>query len=165
MTLSDLYTSCATLHPEYYKLRTMKKIIALLILFYSIDSFSQSFEKHDDNLIYNMAGLNVKPEFPEGLLKLNSDINENLRKVGFGTETEKKTRANTRVKEKPKTKIYTMFVVEKDGSLSDIKVLGKVDSRKAEELIRILKNLPKWNPGKQNGIIVRVLYPLTIDRD
>ena len=159
--------SCATLNAEYYKRPTMKKIIALLILFYSIDSFSQSIEKHDDNLIYDMAGLNVKPEFPEGLVKLNSDINENLRKVGFGTEieTEKKTRANARVKEKPKTKIYTMFVVEKDGSLSDIKVLGKVDSRKAEELIRILKNLPKWNPGKQNGIIVRVLYPLTVVGD
>ena len=141
----------------------MKKIIALLILFYSIDSFSQSIEKHDDNLIYNLAGLNVKPEFPEGLVNLNSDINENLRKVGFGIEIEKKTRGNTKVKEKPKTKIYTMFVVEKDGSLSDIKVLGKVDSRIAEELIRILKNLPKWNPGKQNGIIVRVLYPLTVD--
>ena len=157
--------SCATLNAEYYKRPTMKKIIALLILFYSIDSFSQSIEKHDDNLIYDMAGLNVKPEFPEGLVKLNSDINENLRKVGFGTETEKKTRANTRVKEKPKTKIYTMFVVEKDGSLSDIKVFGKVDSRKAEELIRILINLLKWNPGKQYGIIVRVLYPLTVVGD
>jgi len=143
----------------------MKKIITLLILFYSIDSFSQSIEKHDDNLIYDMVGLNVKPEFLEGLVKLNSYVNENLRKVGFGAETETKTRPNTRVKEKPKTKIYTMFVVEKDGSLSNIKVLGKVDTRKAEELIRILKNLPKWNPGKQNGIIVRVLYPLTIIED
>jgi len=143
----------------------MKKIIALLILFYSIDSFSQSTEKHEDNLIYDMSGLNVKPEFPEGLVKLNSYINENLRKVGFGIEKETKTRANTKVKEKPKTKIYTLFVVEKDGSLSDIKVLGKVDAHKAEELIRILKNLPKWNPGKQNGIIVRVLYSLTVIGD
>ena len=143
----------------------MKKIIALLILFYSIDSFSQSIEKNDDNLIYDMTGLNVKPEFPEGLVKLNSYINENLLKVGFGAESESKTRVNARVKEKPKTKIYTMFVVEKDGPLSDIKVLGKVDTRKAEELIRILKNLPKWNPGKQNEIIVRVLYPLTVVGD
>ena len=143
----------------------MKKIIALLILFYTIDSFSQNIERHDDNLIYDMAGLNVKPEFPEGLIKLNSYINMNLLKAGFGTQTETKTRANIRVKEKPKTKIYTMFVVEKDGSLSDIKVLGKVDTRKAEELIRILKNLPKWNSGKQNGIIVRVLYPFTVVGD
>ena len=45
----------------------MKKIIALLVLFYSIDSFSQSVEKQEDNTIYAIAGIDVKPEFPGGL--------------------------------------------------------------------------------------------------
>jgi periplasmic protein TonB len=130
----------------------MKKIIALLILFYSISNFSQSIEKQNDNLIYDITGIDIKPEFPEGLEKLNYYINENLLKVGLVNET----------KAKAKTKIHTMFVVEKDGSLSDIKILGRVDTHTAEELIRILKSLPKWSPGKQHGIAVRVLFPLIV---
>lgn len=130
----------------------MKKVIAFLILFYSIDNFSQSIEKKDDNTIYDLTGIDVRPVFPEGQEKLNSYINENLLKVGFETQT------------KANAKSFATFVVEKDGSLSDIKILGKgkVDSRKSEELIRILKSLPKWNPGKQNGQIVRVLYVLPL---
>lgn len=123
----------------------MKKIIALLILFFSIDGFSQSVEKQSDNSIYDITGIDVKPEFPEGLEKLNYYIAENLLKAGFETKT------------KTNAKMYAQFVVEKDGSLSDIKILGKVDSRKADALTSILKSLPKWNSGKQNGKIVRAL--------
>jgi protein TonB len=136
----------------------MKKIIALIILFYSIDSFSQNTEKQVNDAIHSMSGIDIKPEYPEGLEKLNSYINENLLKAGIETKT--------------KTKVYITFVVEKDGSLSDIeingitvdgqKVNGKVDSRLAEELIRILKSLQKWNSGKQNGKIIRVHYPLLV---
>jgi protein TonB len=122
----------------------MKKTIAFLILFCSIDSFSQSVEKQADNSIYDISGIDVKPEFPKGLEKLNYYINENLLKAGFETKTN--------------AKVYATFVVEKDGSLSDIKILGKVNSRKAEELIIILKSLPKWISGKQHGKIVRVHY-------
>lgn len=125
----------------------MKKIIVLLVLFYSIDNFSQNTEKQDNN-IYAMAGIDVKPEFAGGLDKLNSLVNETYLKAGFES--------------KIKEKVIALFVVEKDGSLSDIKILRGVDSAKSEELIRILKSLPNWNPGKKNGQIVRVLYPLSL---
>ena len=126
----------------------MKKIIILLILFYSITSFSQSVEKQEDNNIYNTAGLDVKPEFPGGLDKLKSLVNENYLKSEFASER--------------KGKVYAMFVIEKDGSLSDVKILRGVDTDKAKVLIQILKNLPKWNPGKQNKQTVRVLYALPL---
>jgi protein TonB len=132
----------------------MKKIIVFLFLFYSIDNFSQSVEKQGDNTIYDIVGIDVKPVFPEGLEKLNSYINNELLNAGF----EKQEKTKTKVK----ANIFSIFVVEKDGSLSDIKILGKVDSRKSEELIKILKSLQKWNPGKQNGINVRVLYALPL---
>lgn len=125
----------------------MKKIIALLVLFYSIDNFSQSAEKPEDNNIYAITGIEVKPEFSGGLDKLNSLVNESYLKV-FPSEI--------------KGKVYTIFVVEKDGSLSDVKILRRVDTDKAATLIQILKNLPKWNPGKQNGQTVRVLYALPL---
>jgi len=127
---------------------TMKKIIAGLVLFYSITSFSQSVEKKEDNNIYNLAGLDVKPEFPGGLDKLKALVNESYLKAGFQSEV--------------KGKVYSIFVIEKDGSLSDVKILRGVDAVKAKELIRILKSLPPWNPGKQNGQIVRVLYALPL---
>jgi protein TonB len=128
---------------------TMKKIIVLLILFYSIDNFSQSIEKKEDNKIYSVNGIDVKPEFPEGLEKLNSFINENLQKAGFQLEME--------------TKLYAVFVIEKDGSLSAIQILRAGNLRIKEELIKILKSLPKWTPGKQNEKVVRVHYSLAID--
>jgi protein TonB len=127
----------------------MKKIIVLLILFYSIDNFSQSIEKKEDNKIYSVNGIDVKPEFPEGLEKLNSFINENLQKAGFQLEME--------------TKLYAVFVIEKDGSLSAIQILRAGNLRIKEELIKILKSLPKWTPGKQNEKVVRVHYSLAID--
>lgn len=126
----------------------MKKLIALLAMFYSVTSFSQSSEKLEDNNIYNTAGIDVKPEFPGGFDKLNALVNESYLKSGFASEI--------------KGKVYTLFVVEKDGSLSDVKILRGVDTAKAKELIRILKNLPKWNPGKQNGQTVRVHYALPL---
>jgi hypothetical protein len=57
-----------------------------------------------------------------------------------------------------------MFVVEKDGTLSAIKMVGKAkeDVRKTEALTQLLQSLPRWNPGKQNGKVVRVLYVLPL---
>jgi protein TonB len=130
----------------------MKKIIALLILFYSIDNFSQSIENPSDNNIYNTFGIDSKPQFPDGLEKLNSFIIENFQKSGIDKESI--------------AKVYSIFVVEKDGSLSDIKILRDVKPDVAAELIKILKTLPKWIPGKHNGKIIRVLYslPITFDK-
>ncbi len=124
----------------------MKKIITFLILLYSINNFSQKCV----DCIYDIKGLEVPPEFPGGKEKLNTYLHENLLKVGF--EMPKP------VKGKPSVKAVSTFVVEKDGSLGDIKVLGKIDSLKAGEVIKILKSSPKWSPGKQNGTIVRTAY-------
>lgn len=127
---------------------TMKKIIALLVLLYSIPHFSQSNEKQEDNNIYATTGIDVKPNFPGGLDRLNAIVKESIQKAGFETKT--------------KEKVVYLFVVEKDGTLTDIKMLDNVDPAKVKELIRILKILPKWNPGKQNGQTVRVLYALPV---
>lgn len=130
----------------------MKKLIALLILLSSVASFSQQVEKQQDDLIYSLEGIDVKPEFPEGLDKLNSYITENELKLGLEKQT------------KTSAKSYAMFVVEKNGTLSAIKMVGKAkeDVRKTEALTKLLQSLPRWNPGKQNGKVVRVLYFLPL---
>ncbi|WP_051197367.1 M56 family metallopeptidase [Flavobacterium soli] len=59
-------------------------------------------------------------------------------------------------------KLITEFIVETDGSLSEIKVLKDIGHGTAEEAIRVLKSSPKWNPGEQDGKPVRVMYSLPI---
>jgi periplasmic protein TonB len=61
-----------------------------------------------------------------------------------------------------KGKVYVTFVVEKDGSLTDIKVLRDIGYGTGKEAIRVLSKCPKWMPGEQNGKKVRVLYSLPI---
>ena len=60
-------------------------------------------------------------------------------------------------------RVLLMFVIERDGSLTNIQVLQTPDSSLSDEAIRILKTSPKWTPGKQRNQSVRVKYTLPID--
>ena len=59
-------------------------------------------------------------------------------------------------------KVFLTFVVEKDGSLTDIKVVRGIGSGCDDEAIRVLKASPHWQPGIQNGRPVRVQYTMPI---
>jgi hypothetical protein len=61
-----------------------------------------------------------------------------------------------------KGKIYIQFIIEKDGSLTEIKSIRDLGNGTAEEAIRVLKLSPKWIPGEQDGKPVRVQYSLPI---
>ncbi len=54
------------------------------------------------------------------------------------------------------------FIVEKDGSLTDVKVLRPVDIDLDAEVLRVIKGMPKWIPGRHNGQRVRVRHLLPI---
>lgn len=60
-------------------------------------------------------------------------------------------------------KVYIQFVIERDGSITDVKVLRGVDSSLDKEAVRVVKSMPKWKPGKQRGKPVRVSYTLPIN--
>ncbi len=59
-------------------------------------------------------------------------------------------------------KVYIQFVIEKDGSITDVKVARGVDASLDKEAVRVVKAMPKWKPGKQRGKPVRVSYTLPI---
>ncbi len=59
-------------------------------------------------------------------------------------------------------KVYLKFVVEKDGSISNIEVIRGVDPSLDKEAVRVISKMPKWKPGKQRGKPVRVSYNLPI---
>lgn len=60
-------------------------------------------------------------------------------------------------------RVLLQFVVERDGTLTNIVVLQTPDSSLSDEAIRVLKSSPKWKPGKQRNQTVRVKYTLPID--
>lgn len=59
-------------------------------------------------------------------------------------------------------KVYVQFVIEKDGSVSDVKVMRAVDPSLDKEALRVIQAMPKWIPGKQRGKPVRVSYTVPI---
>jgi len=59
--------------------------------------------------------------------------------------------------------VYVQFVVEKDGSISDVKVVRGIGGGCDEEAVRVVKSMPRWKPGKQKGQPVRVYFTLPIE--
>jgi len=97
----------------------------------------------DDNTIYNSAGVEVQAGFPGGPGKWQSYLRNNFTSP-----------------EEPglKGKVIVSFVVEKDGSLTDIKVIRDIGFGTGNEAIRVLRKGPKWTPAVQNGRNVRSAF-------
>ena len=87
-------------------------------------------------------------EFPGGLDAMRRYVISNL-KYPAGTEG-------------MTGRVVVKFVVEKDGSIGDVKVLRSVDPRLDAEAIRVVKSFPKWTPGKLNGKPVASWYALPV---
>lgn len=90
------------------------------------------------------------PEFPGGLNKLFKYINDNLR---YPKQAKRDNIEGS---------VRVSFVVERDGSLTDIKIARSLSPETDAEAIRLITNCPKWIPGMQNGHPVRVLYSIPI---
>lgn len=101
-----------------------------------------------DNTIYNIDDIEVAPQFPGG-------INKFYKFMDFNTKYPDEE-LNI------KGEVFVTFVVEKDGSLTDIEVLSDAGYGTGTEVIRVLKKCPNWNPGKLNDEDVRVFYSATI---
>ena len=106
-----------------------------------------TIENKENNAIYDSNGIEFKPDFPGGLKEFYNYIGKNFKVPDVKGLS---------------GKVITTFVIEKDGSLTDIKVLRDIGYGTRQEAIRVLKNSPLWIPGEQNGKKVRVLYSLPI---
>lgn len=90
------------------------------------------------------------PEFPGGEAGMYKFINKNIDYPRMAKESGISGR------------VFITFVVERDGSVTDVKVLRGIGGGCDEEAIRVIKMMPKWNPGKQRGKPVRVQYRMPI---
>jgi protein TonB len=59
-------------------------------------------------------------------------------------------------------RVVCTFVVERNGSISDVRVVKSVDPSLDKEAVRVIKSMPAWIPGKQNGAPVRVKYTVPV---
>ena len=84
------------------------------------------------------------PSFPGGTQKLKEFIEENLR---YPKELEESC---------VQGRVIVRFIVERNGKLSNVKVVKSVYPVLDKEALRIVKLMPRWIPGRQNGITVRV---------
>ena len=126
----------------------MNKFLFLAIAFFAIQivSSQETAIVSNDN-IYNSAEIEVKPAFPGGIKELYKFIGENYKSPSM---------------DGLKGKVYLTFVIEKDGRLTDIKVLRDIGYGTGAEAIRVLSKCPNWIPGEQNGKKVRCSYNLPI---
>ena len=60
-------------------------------------------------------------------------------------------------------KVFVTFVVERDGLLTDVKIVKGVSKTLDEETLRVIKLSPKWIPGSQHGVAVRVKYTVPVN--
>ena len=60
-------------------------------------------------------------------------------------------------------RVVVSFTVEKDGSVSDVQTRRTPDTRLSDGVVALIKQSPKWEPGRQRGVAVRVQYTLPID--
>lgn len=90
------------------------------------------------------------PEFPGGESALYGYLAENIKYPQMAKESGIQGR------------VFVTFVVERDGSVTDVRVLRGIGGGCDEEAIRVVQNMPKWTPGKQRGKSVRVQYNLPV---
>ena len=106
-----------------------------------------------DNNVYSAAGIEVQAEFPGGAAAFTKWCGKN-----FNSE-----KIQENLSQNLQGVIIIDFVVEKDGSITDIKVPRDLGFGTKEEAIRMLKSLPvKWKPGVNNGKNVRMRFTMPI---
>lgn len=127
-------------------MKTVCTILTAILLcgLYSVHANGQ--EKKDETYVI----VEDMPEFPGGEEALRKYISEHVNYP----EIAKKNGIQG--------KVYVSFQVSKDGSVKDARVARGVDPSLDKEALRVIKNMPKWKPGKQRGEPVNVAYTLPI---
>ncbi len=91
------------------------------------------------------------PEYPGGVDALYKFIQQNLKYPQLAKENNITGR------------VFVQFVVEKDGSVSNVKAARDIGGGCGAEAVRVIKSMPKWTPGQQRGKAVRAAYTLPVN--
>lgn len=135
-------------------------VVVFLILFVSC-SEKTKVQDNEEEIIENIENqgdvenqdrvytvVEVFPEFEGGIDEFRKYVKDNLKLPKIQNDV--------------KGKVWTQFIVEPDGSLSNVNIIRDLEGI-GKEVIKLLENCPKWKSGYQNGKAVRVQYTLPID--
>ncbi len=119
----------------------------------AIDAQMQSYRKPEVDVEETTVFIAPEemPEFPGGYAALLNFLSQNIKYPSIASESG------------ITGKVTVNFVVNKDGSISDARILRGVDPALDKEALRVIYSLPKWKPGKQSGRPVRVSYSVPIN--
>ena len=112
------------------------------------DIEKQETQKSDDMNVYEVV--DRPPSYPGGMGALMSWLNQNVKYPVTAAENGVQGR------------VIVQFVVEKDGSVTNVGVAKSVDPALDKEAVRVVKSMPHWNPGKSNGSTVRVKHTVPV---
>ena len=124
--------SCSTLKKKEEQNKASQQIITV-----------NNQNKDTEEEVYTVVEQN--PEFPGGQVELDKFIAKNKSAKRFKKGT-----------------VYAQFIIEKDGSLTDIKIIRGLSAKENSETIRLIKCMPKWAPGKHRDTAKRVRYVLPV---
>ncbi|MBR5727709.1 MAG: energy transducer TonB [Muribaculaceae bacterium] len=132
-------------------MKKMKKLILLslmAVLGLMTASAQKTVVSQSKQNVYDMV--EQMPEFPGGMPAMIDFLQANLKYP------------EDAIKQNVGGRVLVMFVVEPDGSLSNVGVARKVFPSLDAEAIRVVKTMPKWKPGKEKGKPVRVNFTLPV---
>ena len=126
----------------------MNKYIFSLICFLFMMALPMNAQSESSTKVYD--AVDEMPSFPGGLNGLMTFLAQNM--VYPVTAQENGVQG----------RVIVSFVVETDGSITDVKVARSVDPSLDREAMRVVKAMPKWTPGKKDGKPVRVKYTVPV---
>ena len=125
---------------------SLKVALTMLVLLFSFMTSTAQTKKND--MVFDVV--EVMPQFPGGQIAMMKYIMENMKYP------------KQAMKEGIQGRVTVRFIVEKDGSISDVKPILSVHPLLNKEAVRVVESMPKWTPGKQNGKPVRVRFNLPV---
>ena len=126
----------------WWRLLTVMSVLAILLMV-NTNAMAQNKKKANDKVLEKAE---VMPEYPGGDQAMMDFVAKN---VQYPQEARDKEISG---------RVLVSFIVEKDGSIADVKVVKGIGGGCDEEAVRVVKAMPNWKPGKDKGKPVRVSY-------
>ncbi len=104
----------------------------------------------EDNIVYTTANVQQQPEFPGGEAAMYKWLGDHIQYPAAAAEEDVSGR------------VIVEFIVSKTGAIENVKVVRGRHPALDKEAIRVVKAMPKWNPGRNNGQAVKVTYHLPV---
>ena len=119
---------------------SLKVALMMFVLLFSFMTSTAQTKKND----MEYCIVEMMPQYPGGQIAMMKYIMENMK---YPEQAMKKGIQG---------RVAVSFIVEKDGSISNVRPIHSVHTLLDKEAVRVVKSMPKWSPGKQNGKPVRV---------